>query len=112
VLTARGRATRQRIVAAAATIIHERGVAGTSLDDVRAVTGASKSQLYHYFGDKAALVGAVIERQVQQVLHASRPSWTASTPWRRCVGGGTGSSRSTSRPAVSAAVRWVGWPAS
>ncbi len=70
VLTARGRATRERIVAAAATLIHERGVAGTSLDDVRAVTGTSKSQLYHYFSDKAALVGAVIERQVQQVLQA------------------------------------------
>jgi TetR/AcrR family transcriptional repressor of nem operon len=72
VLTARGRATRQCLIAAAATIIHERGVAGTRLDDVRAVIGTSKSQLYHCFGDKAALVGAVIERQVQQVLHVQQ----------------------------------------
>jgi TetR/AcrR family transcriptional repressor of nem operon len=73
VLTARGRATRERIVTATAELMHERGVAGTSLDDVRAVTGTSKSQLYHYFTDKSALVGAVIQRQVQQVLSAQQP---------------------------------------
>ena len=72
-LTARGRATRDRIVAAAATLIHERGVAGTSLDDVRAATATSKSQLYHYFADKSALVRAVIELQVEQVLTAQQP---------------------------------------
>lgn len=54
-------------------MIHEHGVAGTSLDDVRAATGTSKSQLYHYFADKSALVGAVVERQVEQVLSAQQP---------------------------------------
>jgi TetR/AcrR family transcriptional repressor of nem operon len=77
VLTSRGRATRDRIVAAAAGLMHERGVAGTSLDDVRAVTETSKSQLYHYFSDKSALVGAVVDRQVQQVLHAQQPELDA-----------------------------------
>jgi TetR/AcrR family transcriptional repressor of nem operon len=72
-LTARGRATRERIVDAAAALIHERGVAGTSLDDVRAATGTSKSQLYHYFADKSALVRAVVERQIAQVLEAQSP---------------------------------------
>jgi TetR/AcrR family transcriptional repressor of nem operon len=67
-LTARGRATRDRILTAAAALIHEHGVAGTSLDDVRAATGTSKSQLYHYFEDKAALVRAVVQRQVDTVL--------------------------------------------
>ncbi len=73
VLTARGRATRDRIVAAAASLIYERGVAGTSLDDVRLATATSKSQLYHYFADKSALVRAVIELQVEQVLKAQQP---------------------------------------
>lgn len=68
-----GGATRDRIVAAAATLIHEHGVAGTSLDDVRAATATSKSQLYHYFADKSALVRAVIELQVEQVLKAQQP---------------------------------------
>lgn len=102
-LTARGRATRERIVTAAAALIHERGVAGTSLDDVRAATGTSKSQLYHYFADKAALVRAVVERQVAEVLQAQSPeldaldSMAALQAWRdrvvamnaqaACVGG-------------------------
>lgn len=87
-LTARGRATRDRIVTAAAALIHERGVAGTSLDDVRSATGTSKSQLYHYFSDKSALVRAVVERQVAQVLEAQAPeldgldSMPALRAWR------------------------------
>lgn len=76
-LTARGRVTRERIVTAAAALIHERGVAGTSLDDVRAASSTSKSQLYHYFADKSALVRAVVERQVAQVLEAQSPELDA-----------------------------------
>jgi AcrR family transcriptional regulator len=67
-MTEQGRATQQRIVAAAASLIGERGVAGTSLDDIRAATKSSKSQLYHYFGDKHGLVHAVIEYQSALVL--------------------------------------------
>ena len=53
---------------AAAELIAERGATGTSLDDVRAATAASKSQLYHYFGDKHGLVEAVVEHQCASVL--------------------------------------------
>lgn len=58
---------------AAGKLIHEQGVAGTTLDDVRAATATSKSQLYHYFADKSDLVRAVIELQVEQVLNAQQP---------------------------------------
>ncbi len=43
------------------------------MDDVRAATDASKSQLYHYFTDKSALARARHRRQVQQVLLAQQP---------------------------------------
>lgn len=66
--TNQGRATRERIVRAAAELIAERGAAGTSLDDVRAATRVSKSQLYHYFGDKRGLVEAVVDFQCATVL--------------------------------------------
>jgi len=58
-VTGRGRETRERIVRAAAELVAERGVAGTSLDDVRARAHASKSQLYHYFADRDDLMRAV-----------------------------------------------------
>lgn len=71
--TARGRATRERIVAAAALLMYEHGVAGTSLDDVCSATSTSKSQLYHYFADKSALVCAVIAYQQEAVLAGQQP---------------------------------------
>jgi TetR/AcrR family transcriptional regulator, transcriptional repressor for nem operon len=72
-LTARGAATRSRIVNAAADLIYEHGVDRTSLDEVMAASGVSKSQLYHYFADKDALVLEVIARQTERVLEAQRP---------------------------------------
>jgi TetR/AcrR family transcriptional regulator, transcriptional repressor for nem operon len=67
-LTRRGRATRERIVAAAAELMFEQGVAETTLEEIRAAAGVSGSQVYHYFEDKAALVRAVIEHQTDAVL--------------------------------------------
>src|SRR5260370_980479 len=64
----RGRETRQRIVAAAAELMFEYGVAETTLEDIRAAAGVSGSQVYHYFEDKQALVRAVIDYQVGAVL--------------------------------------------
>jgi len=71
--TARGRVTRERIIRGAAALIYERGIAGTSLDDVCRATSTSKSQLYHYFADKSALVCAVIAWQQDAVLNAQQP---------------------------------------
>ena len=48
-LTAKGARTRARIVEEAAALIHERGVAGTTLEDVKAAAEVSGSQMYHYF---------------------------------------------------------------
>ncbi len=59
-LTLKGKRTRARIVEAAARLIYERGVAGTTLDDVRSAAGVSGSQLTHYFAGKDELVRAVV----------------------------------------------------
>lgn len=66
--TARGTATRAKIVAVAAELMRARGVAATSLDSVLVASATSKSQLYHYFADKDALVLAVVQRQAECVL--------------------------------------------
>jgi AcrR family transcriptional regulator len=72
-LTRKGEQTRDRIVAAAAGLIFERGVAGTSLEDVKEAAGVSSSQLYHYFADKQALVHAVIAHQSDAVIASQEP---------------------------------------
>jgi AcrR family transcriptional regulator len=71
--TARGAATRARIIQAAADLVRASGVAGTSLDEVLAASGTSKSQLYHYFADKDDLILAVIDFQTRRVLSAQEP---------------------------------------
>jgi TetR/AcrR family transcriptional repressor of nem operon len=87
-LTSRGAATRDRIVAGAAALIYERGVASTSLDDIMAATSTSKSQLYHYFADKDALVLEVIRRQLDQITSAQETqlrqlrTWAGLRRWR------------------------------
>jgi len=72
-LTGRGRRSRERIVDAAAALVAERGVAGTSLDQILEAAGASKSQLYHYFTDKGDLVRAVIARRVGETVDGVNP---------------------------------------
>ena len=79
--TKQGRATRERIVRAAAELIAEHGTAGTSLDDVRAATGASKSQLYHYFGDKHGLVQVVVDYQCAAVLGQQAHALASVSNW-------------------------------
>jgi TetR/AcrR family transcriptional regulator, transcriptional repressor for nem operon len=84
--TDKGRATRSRVLDAATELVFEHGVAGTTLDDVRAAATVSKGQLYHYFADKEDLIHAVIDRTIQQVLDsqpelADLSSWTAISNW-------------------------------
>lgn len=67
-LTARGAATRDRIVHAAADLMYVKGVHATTLDDVRAATGTSKSQLYRHFPDKDSVVHAVIALRGHQIM--------------------------------------------
>lgn len=66
--TARGAATRGRIVDAATALVRMHGVANTTIDAVIEASAASKSQVYHYFADKDDLVLAVIQRQAECVL--------------------------------------------
>jgi AcrR family transcriptional regulator len=67
-LTPKGRATRERIVAAAAGLMSKRGVARTTLEDIQEAAAVSTSQMYHYFADKGDLVAAVVDFQTDQVL--------------------------------------------
>ncbi|MEV7602631.1 TetR/AcrR family transcriptional regulator [Kitasatospora sp. NPDC089797] len=66
--TGKGQETRERIVRAAARLMFERGVAGTSTPAIREAAGVSSSQIYHYFADKQALTRAVIEHQTQAIV--------------------------------------------
>jgi len=92
VLTPKGQATRARIVEGAAEVIRELGAGMTTLDDIRARTGTSKSQLFHYFpGGKDALLLAVAQYEAGRVLEDQQPhlghldSWDSWYAWRDAV---------------------------
>jgi AcrR family transcriptional regulator len=71
-LTPKGRATRDRIVKAAADLILTDGLAALNMDKLRTAASVSGSQLAHYFTDKQTLIRAVIGRQINVVLDFHR----------------------------------------
>jgi TetR/AcrR family transcriptional regulator, transcriptional repressor for nem operon len=63
---------RDRIVRGAAEVVFRLGVAGMSMERVRAASGVSRSQVYHYFPAKEALIDAVVDFQIAVVLARQR----------------------------------------
>ena len=59
--TARSRATRKKLVAAARALFAERGYAAVGTEEVVRAAGVTRGALYHQFGDKADLFEAVVE---------------------------------------------------
>src|SRR3954452_13045986 len=87
-LTPKGARTRARIVEEAAALIHERGVAATTLEDVKVAAEVSGSQLYHYFPDKSDLVQAVIDFQADTIVNHNRQALGSATgvaAWRNML---------------------------
>ena len=72
-ITPEGRETRDRIVATAARLMAEGGVAGTTVGQIEVAANVSGSQLYHYFADKRASVRAIINYQTRSFLDAQQP---------------------------------------
>jgi AcrR family transcriptional regulator len=92
VTTAKGAATRRRIVEAAAAEIRERGTNVATLDDVGRRSGTGKSQMFHYFPQgKEQLLLAVAELEAERVFDDQQPylsdltSRVAWEAWRDLV---------------------------
>ncbi|WP_407361406.1 TetR/AcrR family transcriptional regulator [Microbacterium sp. LBN7] len=86
-LTAKGRATRERIVEATGAYLRSDAPGEITLDDIRAVTGTSKGQLFHYFpGGKEELLLAAIRREADRVIDDQQPQLddlTSRSGWER-----------------------------
>lgn len=87
--TTKGLATRARIIDEVAGYLRRNDPGGVALDDVRAVTKTSKSQLFHYFpGGKEELWLEVARHEADRVLDDQQPhlgalnSWEAWDDWR------------------------------
>lgn len=59
---------RQAILLQARRIILERGFDGTEMEDIRLACGISRGGLYHHFGNKRAVLGALVSAEVEQLV--------------------------------------------
>jgi AcrR family transcriptional regulator len=66
----RGRATRDRLIAAARELFGARGYDGTSIEAVLESAGVARGALYHHFPTKEALCDAVLDQVVADVAEA------------------------------------------
>ncbi|MFN2389852.1 MAG: TetR/AcrR family transcriptional regulator, partial [Actinomycetota bacterium] len=79
--------SKDAIIAAAADLIHLRGVAGTSIDDILKASGTGKSQFYYYFESKDELIHEVLRFQLERYIAAQQPfienlaSWKGISDW-------------------------------
>ncbi len=70
--TAKGRATRERILQAAAQVLLAEGLSAFNLEKVRRAASVSGSQLSHYFADRQALIRGLLDREIEVVLDFHR----------------------------------------
>lgn len=78
---------RAAVLAAAARLFAEHGVAAVSMDQVAAAAGVGKGTVFRRFGDKAGLAVALLdarERELQEaILHGPPPLGPGAGPARR-----------------------------
>lgn len=69
-LSPRRRATRRRLLDAARHVVVERGVAGTSVEEICEGAGFTRGAFYSNFRDKDDIITALISREVERIVGA------------------------------------------
>ena len=80
-LTARGAATRQRILDAATREFAEHGIAGARVERIVAAARTNKAQLYGYFGSKDGLFDAIFFGSLERITNVVRIDATDLADW-------------------------------
>ncbi|PZG10077.1 TetR family transcriptional regulator [Nonomuraea aridisoli] len=68
-LTARGAATRRRILEVATREFAEHGIAGARIERIVAAARTNKAQLYGYFGSKEGLFDAIFFGSLERIMN-------------------------------------------
>jgi AcrR family transcriptional regulator len=76
---ARGKATRERLLAAARELFGERGYEATSIEMVLDASGVARGALYHHFSSKAELFDAVVEQVFVEISDETAAAARGST---------------------------------
>lgn len=80
-LTARGEATRQRIIDVATQEFAEYGIAGARIERIVAAARTNKAQLYGYFGNKEGLFDAIFFGSLERIVNVVPIDATDLADW-------------------------------
>lgn len=82
-LTPKGDETRRRILATARELLHVKGYANTSINDVIDATGVKKGNLYYYFSSKDELIRGLLEESRREYMAYLNNCVRGATPVER-----------------------------
>ena len=72
-------ATRKALIDAAARLFAERGVEGTTMDDIARAAGTSRTSVFNYFGYKEMILCEIGARYVAEIAGTARASRSRRT---------------------------------
>lgn len=82
-MKSKGEETKEKILDAAAKLIHLKGFGATSINDLLEATGVKKGSFYFHFSSKDALGFALLERARAEFLEFVDTALTGNTPGNR-----------------------------
>lgn len=116
--TARGRATRERLLSAGRGLFGERGYEGTSIEAILEASGVARGAFYHHYPSKEAFFDTVLDRVVAEIADvAASTARRQSDPVERLRAGCTAWLRMALDPAIQrialldppGVVGWTRW---
>src|SRR3981081_3718424 len=84
---ARGTATRERILDAAAALMRTHGAAGTTTREIARAANLTEAALYRHFSSKEDLLGHVLAERMPQFIHVIKdlPNRVGQAPIRQTL---------------------------
>ncbi len=75
-----GKERRAQLVEVGRRLFAEKGLEGTSVEEIAATAGVSKPVVYEHFGGKEGLYAVVVDREMQRLLDAINEALTGGHP--------------------------------
>ncbi|SEG47151.1 DNA-binding transcriptional regulator, AcrR family [Thermomonospora echinospora] len=78
-----GKERREQLLGIGRTLFAERGLDGTSVEEIAAAAGVSKPVVYEHFGGKEGLYAVVVDREFERLLGLVTDALLAGTHYRQ-----------------------------